>query len=205
MSTAAPLSEPLTPGPRPAERLPAPTLEANALGRDAPSHHDHRLAPHLDTLSRVLPWFQPDAFLGMIKARCQALHVAWGEGDIEALGDGLSPRLAMLLRRWLIEDQAAGRVNHVDSVAVSDAEITAVVFDGDERTGFVSVTVRMWIAMRDWTTSQDGQPYEGDPTGLQGFSEYWTFVQRFEDPEWTWTLLDIQQAAAYDVGLRWRP
>lgn len=185
--------------------LPAPTLEASTFGRDAPSQPDHRLAPHLDTLSGLAPWFQTDAFLGMAKARCQALHVAWGEGDLEALGDGLSPRLAMLLRRWLIEDQAAGRVNHVDSVAVPDAEITAVVFDGDERTGFVSVTVRMWIAARDWTTSRDGQPYEGDPTGLQGFSEYWTFAQRFEEPEWTWTLLDIQQAAAYDVGLRWRP
>jgi len=111
----------------------------------------------------------------------------------------------MLLRRWLIEDRAAGRVNHVDSVAVPDAEITAVVFDGDEHTGFVAVTTRLWIAARDWTTGTDGRAYEGDPKGLQGFSEYWTFVQRFGEPEWTWTLLDIQQAAAHDVGLGWRP
>lgn len=93
----------------PAARLPAPTLEANTLGRDAPSQRDHRLAPHLDTLSRLLPWFQTDALLGTVKARCQALHVAWGEGDIEALGDGLSPRLAMLLRRGSRVDVDAPR------------------------------------------------------------------------------------------------
>lgn len=187
--------------------VPNPTLGPLDLGRDVPTLPDNRLVANVEALIALMPDFSEPAIRDLAAKRCAAFHDAWGRADMAALGEGMGPRLALLLSTWLLEDRRAGRLNRVEDVVVTDSEVAAVVFDGDEKSGSVAVTVRLWIRARDWTVAaaqpRGGRPdvYLGDSEEVWEFSEYWTFVRPLARPEASWLLIDVQQARAYTSGL----
>lgn len=187
--------------------VPNPTLGPVELGRDVPTLPDNRLVANVEALIALMPDFSEPAIRDLAARRCGSFHSAWGRADLAALGEGMGPRLALLLSTWLLEDRRAGRLNRVEDVVVTDSEVAAVVFDGDEKSGSVAVTVRLWIRARDWTVAATGgewgrpDVYLGDPEDVWEYSEYWTFTRPLARPEASWLLIDVQQARAYTSGL----
>ena len=120
------------------------------------------------------------------------VQAAFANRDLSPLRDRMTPELYQLLDADVAELKRAGRVNHLDNIAVRDVEIA----EAWRETGSVWATVRFRANLVDYTTDErSGAVVSGSRTEPVKFQELWSFVREvgFSATSNEWRLSAIEQ------------
>lgn len=163
------------------ERLDARALTALDVSPGAGVEHGTELptirSPDLGAQLRALqarhPEFTIPAFQQRASETFLRVQAAWAAKDRKALRPLETDAVFQSHRYWLDRYDREGAVNHCDSVRISGLELSRVSLDA----WYISITVRIFAEMHDWTAGRDGRLIGGSKTEARYFSEYWTFVR----------------------------
>jgi predicted lipid-binding transport protein (Tim44 family) len=147
------------------------------------------LARGLGHIRQVDAAFDPRAFADRAAEIFRDVQGAWTRQDLSAISGVLTPEMLGEMQKDADAFRAEGKVNHLDQIAVRDAEVT----EAWQEKGQDFVTVRFQASLLDYTTDRQGAIVEGSANEPVTFEEYWTFTR----PVWarSWRLSAIQQPA----------
>ncbi|MSP55916.1 MAG: hypothetical protein EXR69_09985 [Myxococcales bacterium] len=142
-------------------------------GTERPTRPDPDLGANLRRLIAVQPDFDAGVFGARVRATFLAIQNAWSAGRLYDLRPLESDFLYQQHRYWLERYAQAGVRNRAQDVEVRSLVLVKVTVDAY----VVSVTLRLFVSMLDWTEDRERMVVGGSKDDARVFSEYWTFVR----------------------------
>lgn len=105
------------------------------------------------------------------------LQSAWSEKKWEIIRPFESDTLFESHKFWIDEFIKNRQTNHVIDPVVEKIIVSAIYTDKF----YVSITVRIFASMIDFTSDETGKIVKGHPKRRVSFSEYWTFIKANSD------------------------
>ena len=134
--------------------------------------------------------FDPAQFVATAAAMFTRVEGAFGQGDMGALRDVLTPELQAEMQARCDRLRAEGRTNRVEQIEVDRAEVT----EAWQETGQDFVTVYLSASMLDYVVDARGGLVEGSNSAPVSVEEYWTFTRPVGAGRWKLTA--IQQPSS---------
>lgn len=118
------------------------------------------------------------------------IQAAWTARDIAPIRPLLSDEIWPQLETQLREIRDAGRINHIENVAVRETEL----MEAWQEFGKEFLTMRFYANLLDYTTDErTSEVVEGSKTQPVKFEEYWTYSREVGRPDSPWRLTAIEQ------------
>lgn len=154
-------------------RPPLLTSTVAEVGTDFPTIYDRHL-PEMQT--KALAELHLADFNSMNDRAQQIfyqLQKTWSARDLNLLRPYETNSLYETHLYWIEEYKKQKLVNRLEDVRIEKVELVKIFIDAH----YVSVTLRIFAVLKDWTETEAGQTVCGSKYNPREFSEYWTLIR----------------------------
>lgn len=104
----------------------------------------------------------------------RAVYRSWSERNYATARPVMSDHLFRSHLYWIETYQRHQRINRLDNLSITAVHLVKLDLDRY----YEAATVRIFAAVLDYLTDENGKVVAGNPRSPRAFSEYWTFVRR---------------------------
>jgi predicted lipid-binding transport protein (Tim44 family) len=151
------------------------------------SSYGDELTTNLTRIRQYDPSFDQSTFKESVTDIFFKVQAAWMNRDIESSRSLFAPEILELMRNDVAKMKSAGRINHLENIAMRNVNIS----EAWQEQGRDYITVAITANVLDYVTDNSGNVIEGSKIEPVKFMEYWTFTKPVGPG--TWQLSAIQQ------------
>ncbi|MFM9844129.1 MAG: Tim44/TimA family putative adaptor protein [Dongiaceae bacterium] len=140
------------------------------------------LLPGLASIHTADPSFDPDSFLGGVRAAFEMIVGAFAAGDTATLRPLLNDEVFENFKRAIDTRTAANETLQTTLVGIRSTDIIEAELQGR----VAEITVTIVSEQINVTRNAEGQVVDGDPVKVEPVTDIWTFARqvRARDPNW---------------------
>ena len=154
-------------------RPPLLTSTVEEEGTDLPTIYDPQLRALEPQLLADLNAKDLNAFNERTQKIFFELQKAWSARNIKSLRPYETDSMYETQLYWIEEYKKQHLVNRMDAVRIHEVKLCKIFYDAH----YISVTVRIFAEMKDWTESESGALVSGSKSSTRAFTEYWTMIR----------------------------